>query len=361
MPLTFQKLHNFLIKHGLVYRRVFSRKGSCTHVEVLSGINGEAFLIYIPSRYEIEVTDNNKDFYEVDYIDVTEEGTIAEDYAEQINPAEIQKTYDGVMTDTMNQDDLASALEESYRHNTVLSEVVKQDMQSLRNTFRQLRRLRLCVQNLMYKITIMYKNYMCSIRRDDTLEGFSIVDYPITNQYRFLVTIDLETMYQKMSTVVEDVQMVRESLYMVLTKNQTRHAKNLDALLLQQRSIKESSDIIRDKRSDLERTLRELSEMLVGLARSEKDKYIERNAIQEEYDAGTKSGIHKDIEKGHKISAIDAELSKIDSLKQDVIRSIMANRLSLENLAIRIDTVFFDNSVMLDEVSKNFQSLEEAV
>ena len=155
--------------------------------------------------------------------------------------------------------------------------------------------------------------------------------------------------------------MVRESLYMVLTKNQTRHAKNLDALLLQQRSIKESSDIIRDKRSDLERTLRELSEMLVGLARSEKDKYIERNAIQEEYDAGTKSGIHKDIEKGHKISAIDAELSKIDSLKQDVIRSIMANRLSLENLAIRIDTVFFDNSVMLDEVSKNFQSLEEAV
>ena len=99
--------------------------------------------------------------------------------------------------------------------------------------------------------------------------------------------------------------------------------------------------------------------MLYTLSKTEKSKYAERNVIEGEYQTG--SGVHQDMAKGKAIADIDKSLRKLDELRQEIISNIMECRLGLENLALRIDIVFFDNSIMLDEVSRNFTSLEEAV
>ena len=360
MTLTFQKLNKFLMKNNLTYLAIFHRGEMCTHVEVISSVTGEVFLLYIPSKYDIAIDKHMKDVYNVDYIDVSEEGVVAEDYAEQMNPVEVHRAYEGVMEEAMRSgDDLTATLEENYRHQAVLSDVVKNDMRALKNIFRQLKRLRLSVQNVKYKISLIYKNYICSIRRDDSLEGFSISDYVHCDRYRLLITIDLESLYDKLGTVNDDIKMVRESIYLVLSKNQMRHANNLDQLLLRQRHIKDSSNDIQDKKQYLEERLRELQEMLYTLSKTEKSKYAERNVIEGEYQTG--SGVHQDMVKGKAISDIDKSLRKLDELRQEIIANIMECRLGLENLALRIDIVFFDNSIMLDEVSRNFTSLEEAV
>ena len=80
--------------------------------------------------------------------------------------------------------------------------------------------------------------------------------------------------------------------------------------------------------------------------------------INEKYSDSSLKGLHLDIEKSHLMSRQQVELDKIRKIKQEILINISSLKEKQENLMLRVDKIFFDNSVMMDAIIKNINSLD---
>lgn len=365
MTLSLYKLEKILSSKGMISKKIFIMNGLCVYLEVIIINNADSFMLYIPSKYEIKV-DKSDGVYKIKYIDIDENGTIPEDYAENPDNFDLEKQYDKInfeFTSGKNNGDIQSHLEEDYNHEVSLKDISKTDKNQLREIFRQLRRLKLCVQNLKYKLCILYKYYMCCIHRDNTFNFILVKNLTGLPERKLIVTIDLENFYKKIDEVSIHVKTIREAVYNILDKNQNKHIQNLQKILEQKNNLTVFSENINTKKDETLEYLIKLENLLLDLTETEKkniEKIIEIQNHYKENTTGTGiSGLHSDIERTHQISKYESELSRINLLKQELIRNIITVKSKYENLALKTDILVFDNIVMIDAILKNFISLSE--
>jgi hypothetical protein len=338
--------------------------GFIVYIQVLSIEIADSFMLYIPSKYEIAIGLGD-DVFKVKYIDVTEDGHIPGDYAGEPDNFDLDKEYEcddiDLSPGLRSKGNLADHLEEKYNHPVSLKDNNKSDdIKQLREVFRQLRRLKFCTQSLKYKIAITFNNYLCCIRRDDTYECFFIHSFGGSSDKKLMVTIDLETLYEKIDSVSIDIKTIREGIYRVLDKNQGKHIQNIHKLLEQKTVLTKFSNIVLRKKEQYSTYLKSLEQLLIDLTRAEKkiiDKLLE---IEDKYSGqASLKGLHSDIEKTHQIDKYETELSRINSIKQELICNILIVKSKHENLSLRVDNIVFDNIIMIDAILKNFVKLSE--
>jgi len=362
MTLSFRKLGRFLSKKGMIAKKIFAMNGLCVYIEVLCISNADSFLLYIPSKYEIQITEDMENVFQVSYIEVGEDGNIASDYAGEPDNFDLEKEYDEIdvnLGTDGDKEDFVGHLEENYNHPVSLKDMSKDDFTDLRNVFRQLRRLKFCVQSIKYKLSIIYKNYICCIRRDDTFEGFIVKNFPRVDTRKLIVTMDLETLYDKIESIDIDIITVKEGVYKVLNKNQRKNTRNLQKMLQSETDILEQSEIIYRRKAKYTKYLDGLQTLLTDLGQSERKIIEQLMIIEDKYNDPGIKGLHSDIEKSHKTSKLEADLDRINKVKQDIIGNIIEIKGKLENISLVTDKIFFDVSIMLDQIFKNFSKLSE--
>lgn len=365
MPLSVNKLEKFLSSHGLVAKKFYTMDDLIVYIEVLSISTADSFMLYIPSKYKIQLS-RGTDVYQVKYMDVEEDGYIPSDYAGDPDNFELEKEYDEIDismddSDTKNRN-MENKLEENYNHQVSLKDTGKGELQQLREIFRQLRRLKFCVQSLKYKLCVIYKNFICCIRRDDTFEGFIITDnFSGSKDRKMLVTIDLESFYDKINSLTTDIKTVRHGIYRVLDKNQDKHARNLQKMMEQKVSISTFSDSVSNLKKKYYRQLTELEKLLENVQETEKANIELMIKTDEKYaNSGGVSGVkdlHNDIEKSHQMAKYESEMSKINLVKQELIKNILIVKNKHDSLALQVDNIVFDNIIMVDAILKNFIKL----
>lgn len=363
MPLSINKLEKLLDTKGLIPKKFFVIHGLCVYIEVLNISNADEFMLYIPSKYEINIS-NRESVYKVKYIDISENGNIISDYAGEPDNFDLEKQYNNLDidlgVDIKHQDNMAEHLEENYKHPLSLKNITENDNKQLREVFRQLRRLKFCVQSIKYKICIIYKDYLCCIRRDDTFECFFVRNLQGTTENKLMVSLDLETLYEKIDSVTTDIKTVREGVYRVMDKNQNKHIRNLKKMLEQKNHLTTFSEIIQIKKLQYASNLAQLENLLEKIGYAEKKNIEKLLEINERYNKeASLKGLHMDIERTHQVAKYEAELSKINNVKQEIISSILIIKRKHENLTLKVDKIFFDNIVMIDAIIKNFVVLTE--
>ena len=363
MPLSINKLQKFLFKKGLIPKKYFQIQGLCVYIEILCIDTSDVFMLYIPSKYEIHIQ-HGEDVYELDYVKMEENGNIPDDYAQNPDDIELEKQYDNIDLE-FNIDDkkvaMQEKLEEDYNHPLSLKDITTKDIHKLREIFRQLRRFKLCVQSIKYKLCILYKHFVCCIRRDDTLEGFVIQNYMVrNNNLRLMVTIDLENFYTKIDSLSIDLKTVNDGLQAVLDKNQQRHTKSLNKMMEKRDTLLDFSSKILRKKEKYYANIYLLKESLDKLLDSEAELYEKIHSINETYEhnVGIKA-LHTDIEKSHIISRYKSELDKITNLKEEIINNIIILQTKYQNITLTVDKIWFDNIVMIDSIIKNFSELAQ--
>ena len=331
------------------------------YLEVFNTLTAENFLLYIPSKYEIS-TDGvvGNDIYKISYIKINENGYIPGDYGGEPDDYELQKQYEEVdvnFTPDLKRTDLTERLEHNYNYPVALKDIGKDDVSKLREIFRQLRRLKLCVQNVKYKVCIIYKSYMCCIRRDDTFEAFKIKNYSNEGNRRLYVSLDLETLYKKIDSVEVDIQTIRESIHRVLNKNQVKNAMMLRKMMKQKEIIDSFSENVYEKTKAYTDCLSKLEDLLKKLVKSENEVLINLDSLDRKYDNPDLKGIHNDIERTHQKSQTEDKLNKIKNVKQELIQNIIDIRCRQEDLTLRVDVATFDCAIMIDAVMKKIMYL----
>ena len=184
MTLSTAKLEKLLSLKGFIPNKYFVMHGICMYIEIISITNADIFLLYIPSKYKFTVK-KDRNVFKVKYVDIDgNENNTADDFAGELDEYSVENTYreiDVGMIPKSNGDNIAPHLEENYKRAITLKDISSDDSREIKDIVRQLKRLRFCVQNVKYKISIVYKNYICSIKRDDSIVRIgSRVKFPIS-------------------------------------------------------------------------------------------------------------------------------------------------------------------------------------
>lgn len=351
MPLSITKLQNLLYQKGFIPTKYFIMDGSCFYIELYSQLSADTFLLYMPSNYNFTVDSHKNSTYKMKYIDMKTAENKADEYAggekDTLENANIELSPD--------KDKLEEHLESNYRHQISLNDVSDEDNSALKMIYRQMRRLRYCVQNLKYKLGVIYKNYICAIRRDDSVDCFFVKHLPRTSNKQLVIIVDLETFYEKSEKLLEDLSTVRQSIYNILERNQGMHSRVIDKMLRNRKDIATIPESTEKKKIVYDSLLAE-HERLFNLMNKARSKIIKE---LEALDKQEPTGLQSDISRAHQKSRLEKELAKINSIQEEIGKGISILRKKRENSLINIDNIMFDNTIMWDCMLKNFTLLKE--
>jgi hypothetical protein len=360
MPLSISKLEKLLSTKGFITNKYFIMHKYCVYIEIMSISNADSFLLYIPSKYKF-LAEKESNVYKVKYVDLTKDAdNITEDYAGEPDEQDIEKSYEEIDIDINDQEtgeNIAPHLEENYKRTITLKDIPNDDYKEVKDIYRQLKRFRFCVQNVKYKIGVIYKNFLCSIKRDDSIEILLINRFPQKNCRKLYITVDLEHFYEKMDSLVLNMKTVRQGLFHILDKNHLAHTRILQRLLEQKNSMTDFSENIFIKKETYKKHLQEANSMLLVINEEEKKKLTQIYELNNKYMSDNVKGLYKDIEKSHQISQLNTDLTNIQKIKEDIVKTIFELKEKKENTMLIVDKIMFDNTVMLECILRNFIEL----
>jgi len=351
MSLSIQKLQNLLESKGFIPMKYFTLDGFCFYIEVWSTKSAEIFLLYIPSKYEFE-NRSTKDSFKMKQINMKENN---EDISETITKKNhVEDIYTGKIQLSPHKEKMRNHLEDGYKQEISLSDIPEEDIVGIKAVYRQLFRLKYCVQNLKYKIGIIYKNYMCVIRRDDSINCFVLKGYPKENK-KFYIIIDLETFYDKNDKILEDIHTVQSSVFKILERNQVSHSVVLSKMIDNKKEMENIPEKVYIKKANYENMLKRLENQLAVMLESEEKVNTELKNLL----SNTSTNLQNDITRAHERTKLEKELEKIIGIKGRITSTISFLRDKLSTTILAIDDIMFNNAIMFDEIIKNFATLKE--
>lgn len=363
MTLSIIKLEKLLASKGFVAKTFYTLDGYCIYIEVFSVKNSDSFMLYISSRYELIIKDRNN-IYDMQYMEVANEDGVAANYAAEPDKVEVEDFYNDLKVDlgVEKTDDMEKKLKEDYDRELTMKDLSKEDRDNIKDIFKQLSRFMYCVKNMKYKLSIFYKNYLCSITKDDELDCFIIKHLEAKKSRKLHIYVDLKTLYTKIDDDISaDMKTIKDGVYRLLNQNQLKHSKVLNEMLEQRVAILQYSDLIQSKKNSYTESINKFEELLRNLNENEKE-INEKiyNVRKKTSDYGMK-GLHDDIERSHLVSQYEDDLRKIFKIKKEVMDVLSPTREKYDNVTLVMDKILFNNSVMIHEISKNFEKLAEII
>jgi hypothetical protein len=356
MPLSIAKLEKLLSHKSLIPVKYFQMGGICVYVEILSMNNADTILLYIPSKYKFPVDKTSSNVYKLVYLDINEAETSPDNFAGELDEYTIENTYGG-NNNIKKDENFAMQLESNYKRAIQLKNVSNENHKELKDTYRQLKRLRFCVQDTPYKICIYFKNFLCSIQRDNSVEIYRIKKFKGDAKKRLFISTDLEHLYSSMDSILLNIQDLKKGIYHILDKNHFSHTYTLKRLLEEKNDIVQLSNDSYTKKSEYESSLEDSKILLKNLNDKEKKLKYSLTQIKNKFSSG--NNLNYDINYSHQLSQIENEIRNIEKIRTELVDIILELRLKSENAMLNVDKIMFDNTVMIDLVLKNFSKLGE--
>lgn len=347
MSFSISKLQNLIQSNGFLTKSYFTMDGMCFYIELYSIQTGDIFYLYIPSKYNFKMSENEITF-KLKYINIKDLENVDEN-----GNIEEQYKSNALVIDPENMED---QLEDNYKQSISIKNISVTDLYELKNICKQVKRLRYSVQNLKYKLGIVYKNYICSIRRDDSLNCFYIKKYSKRNSKQIVIIVDLETFYLKLDRIHEDITIVKKSIYKILGKNQMINSDSLNNLLMNKKEILNITDCVQSRENDFLYKIEEVENMLKIMNESQK---TIQNDIKN-FEHGTQvDNINNDITRIYRRTQLEKEVDKIIKIKQELLSVLIELKQNCDNDFLSVDNILFDNNIAWERMMKNFSSLKE--
>lgn len=348
MPLSLQKLQELLVSKYYIPNSYYIMDDLLFYIEIFSIATSELFLLYIPSKYEFHMKDTDPDTYNLKYINLGISDNVADEYAGLPE----QKIEDGIQLNP-DKEGIEKYLESNYKHAIALKDIPEHELEELKSLFRQLRRLKYSVQNIKYKLAISYKNYLCAIRRDDSMNCFIINKYPKTHLKKLLVTTDLEVFYENSEKMIDDISRVKTSVERIFDRN--RIVNSSIGTKITEKTLKQIPSNIQKKKIEYDVIILKLRKMLNGITQAEQNSLTELKNLEQQ----TGNSFQTDANRLHRKSLINIELENIALKKADIISTLLTVIEKRENAVLTVDKLMFDNNVMYDAIVKNYTKLKE--
>lgn len=372
MSLSIKKLEGLLSEKGFKVVAYFIVHKYCAYVEAISINNADRVLISIPEKYEFKMhSDSSKGIYRIHSIDMNDEDEISDDFAGKPTEADIEKIYDKVIggispsvTGLGKGSNIASNLEESYHRRISLYDLEQDDIKNLKSLYRQIKRLRFCMQSVRYKLAVVSQNYVCILERDSGVDVYQISRYSGSDK-KLLTMVDLEFFFEKTENednarIYRDIKTLKDNLYRILNNTQDNHLAMLDKLISTKTILEGNVHMIRGKKAEYAAYLEKFETLLGRTLTSENMIKSQLDDLNKHYRGGF-HGVHSDSNTFMKKNQLETELSKIKKTKEEISKNMLDLRQKNDVLYLNTDNTIFDNVVMVAAILKNVEELVKQI
>ena len=337
--LSFSKLENLLTRNGFIPKSYFTLDDMIIYIEIVSLKTANVFMIYIPSKYDIQVPkDNEKNIYKLETVDL-----------DNLKPSPKKELYPEINLNTVK-------LEDSYNKKILMKDDESGDILDITS---QLERLKLCVMNMRYKLCIVYGNILAAVARSDN----SIVCYTIKNinfsvkTKRIYILTDLELLYENLNCLELDINKIEDGLYKIIEENNTSFTKSISRLITEYSSANVKINDVMQRRNSCVGYILKFKELLAKLIDNE-NKLI-NNIVQLKDNANLVKykTLDTDIETIQQQNKLEEQLNRISVVKREVINNLIEVKDKYNNMTLNIDKMMFENVSMMDKILKNFDEI----
>lgn len=353
--LSINKFETYLEHKGFKVRKIFKHQVFFL-IEILSMNSGEIIMLSVPTQYYFEDSPSPDKIFactplEVkitreldDYLTVSENSIYVNYNNTNISSSLPQHT-------TLGMD---KYLDDTYKKSIIVEDVKDNDHLIAKTIHRQLHRLRYCIQGAQHKILIISGSVFGFLDDDYKIQMFNCERLSVSDSsYRkILIVVNLKHFYDKNDLIDHEVGQLYEGIYTILNNNQKVHLQNINTIVSKHTDlIKESSLSVHS--SNLEKYILQYSDLLQELLVYEVEKKKEYVNLQK-LNGGN---IQAEMKRNHQKTIIEKELKKMNKAKEDIIKNLTALRLKYSTYTLEVDTILFDNIIMLDKIFKNFRLL----
>lgn len=366
MSLSPIKLEELLKNNGFIPKNKFLVRKYCGYITAISTI-GDNIIISIPSTYKIRC---NRDVtsFNIKPIDIPNDDTV-QSYSNIHRDEQVERTYDEVdahvspSSTGMDRDgNVATTLEEYYKRRISLKDLEKKEITTLSKIYRQLKRLKYCMQNIRYKIAILYMEYIFILERDGSVEGYKIkhfMDGKNENQsgeYNFFFLIDLELFFEKTQnkSLNNDLKNIRESIYTILNRTQNKHMLTIDKVVSKHGILEENIRMVNIKKNQNKDFLEKYNKLLYDIEKKIQDK--EEKIMSINLSLKTARGPDETkfiMEKGE----CNRDIDKLRENQKEAMKKMHMLKSKNDNLFLTADNSIFDNIVLADAIFTNLSTL----
>ena len=344
--LSINKLEKFLKNNGFLTREFFIIGKMCCYINIISVETSETFLIYIPSKYDIEISEG-EGVYKIKELDIANSISTVEEYTTQDDNS-LSSLYNDLGVDNK---EVSKSLECNYDVELKINDSQNEVLKDLRDLSRQIKRLKLCLKNIKYRTAIIYKTFLCVVTRHDSIECYNIEKYKKTNRRIFIIT-DLDLMYNNMDKIKSDITFLYEGISNVLNMNQDKHCNKIHMLLDEFKSMEDYYTNIFNIKNNYQRYFNNFNLLLQQINQEEIEKNRELNTMDLRVNSHNTDRYNAKILK---------DLENIKKIKQSIILNILKIREKKDNILLVLDNMLFDNIIMLDQIKKNCKKIRELI
>lgn len=340
------KLEKLLANKNIVISKKFIIDDQLAFLQLINTETTDNFFVYVQSKYVIKIPIDSKNTYSLDYL------SIDDNYIESNH----NSNYEEIELNSKEHLNITKELEDNYDDEIELKTIEDKDMIELNQIQSQLSRIKLCVKTLKYKIIIIYKNYICSIRRDNDLEFFKILS---SHQFSsvskiILPVIDIENLILNIETINIDIKSVYDGIINNLSINRKKLAKNLKFLFTLGDGLEGHISTVNLKINKYNTEYNKFLDLYKKLNMKDKNIYNEIKKIKNRPYKSIDDSMKNKSDLENKIS----EYQSVKVLKNDIMSNMQDSKHNLQNLIINSDRILFDNIVILDRFVKNIRELE---
>lgn len=363
--LSIEKLQYFSRNNGYEIQKIFVKDSKCFLVEMMSMNTLDHVLVYIPDKYKFSISSDLETFT-VQEVKVNETSTRVDDIDEYTHISEslVQSVYSdmeaivNLPTENRKRLSMSEHLDESYKKNVIIDDLHGNDNVIIKDIYRQLRRLKYCIKGMTHKLAILNAPYFGILNNQDTITMYCCDTLKRKNGHQKLyILIDFKMFYDKINTVEQECQQIFKGIYTVLNNNQKLHSKNIKYIMDRRDNILSQSDFLQNQKKEYNQYIEQYLELLEKLYSYQKEK--EHKLVQIKAFADDSVNMHHDMKRSHQKHKIEKEIRELDNTRKELITATLEIKTKNENLTLCIDTILFDNIVMLDKIFKNFEELNK--
>jgi hypothetical protein len=351
----FTKLKDLLIENKNRIVRLYAEDGNYKFIEIISLLDGEKMLIYIPSKYPIPIS-LEYPYIEIITIDPNED---FDNDLNKLNPSSAElDDYKNVLLLSKNKhinitdDELLNQLND-FKEIDLEKDYLTKIKESITIFHSQLERFQKTTNKIKYKFGILTSRVLSIINRHNEIDHY-LFKQPIKSiSKELIIVLDLESYYNKLE-VKDDINIDIRKIYMnIFSSFNNIHSKeNIET----ESKLKYCLDIMEkipthyDQQQTYLTMLNELTSKFVRY--NEEEKILQDRLLKVRYSDET------DVSRSLQINKLELEIEKLNKIRDEAITLYRDMKNKYTEIMLNYDHVLFDNILLLHKIKKNFKVLK---
>lgn len=357
MTLSLDKLQYFLNVNHFTPRRYFLFQMKCILIECISTKTLNSFMLSIPSNYDFRIT-NEEYVYELEKIPVSSLTEDMSDFAhttEHVMESHYQSIEAHVQLPNHHKRPIKDHLDDFYKHEVLLKNMSKEDSILLKDMYRQLQRLKYCILGMQHTIALMKSHYVVYLDTNHDIHVYLVKRIISKETSSFYVAVDFDIFYDKANIIDTEISSIYKGIWKVLNNNQDKHIRNIQEIIDRKSNILERSEHLSRRKQSYLNYIDKYTSLLSRL----EDTNTELNKELDELKVSTNNELHTDLKRVHYKQKVEKKIHKLIKTKKEVITILEELHSKNQDLTLTIDTILFDNIIMLDKIFTNFDKFNK--